>query len=1349
MAPPTHSAHSSSNADSAGPDERRRRDEGRDPLPTSGPRSLQQLPDDDEDEGWAGHHEDIDYSKEVVFEDSSDEDDHKRRNESEQNWTKDESIDDKPARARKGGVSPPPTHVRRDRHSNAEDWYHPRPYHHGNDYPHQRYRDDYWEHEGRASRPHPPPLILKKDRSSPVQLQNVTPGIIDDAPPTPETPPTRNAPKKILMRDLADDGESGHAPQSDSNRLSDQSDSRVKTAWGPVPPPPIQPLNLGGGAKRDEGERGGGGGRHEDKTRGTERSSDNQSMEERGGERRPSQEDDDGIVYDIRDRGPIASDKILYEPEGKASEEKFKKYHRMSSSDSTGGHRTGSARGNKNDKPDKPVHLVPSPDDVFTEDVQHRVGGGGGHHGRPNQQRKGGGGGGQKRFPRDSPPSPQHPPSPLFNKEDKLVKRRESGERRTEDKRGDRGGDSRKGGDDRRGVDNRRGGERGGDNRRGGERGGDSRRGGDNRRDDNRRDDNRRDGDNRRAERGRDPGEMGGDNRNKRVQDERRIERSGDARERGGDTRERGGDTRREGERMDNRKGGGERKEERGGGNERRDGDRKHYNDEQDTRRGSGRGKAHDNNPKGRDEEERWRGRDRGGGGEARGNWSDQYDQPRRANKIDSKPEQKTQSESKQEPSRNEKTPAVDSGTERKPQPRNERKPQTQERHSSSHSERKPQSPVLVPDDRKTQTRYSDPKPQREWKSQPQPEQTKTQDPPPERKPQTKDSQRTHKQDMSSEQRLRGEQRTHGQDQRTQGQEQRLHGQDQRTQGQAEDKPVKKSQPKREGEARHKASEREDVVDTRYNTRPTAQKSERKPSHPEASRKPQDTFNKPQDTLSKPQDTFSKPQDTARPKTKPQDVRSRDATVSKPQDTTSKPQDTTSKPQDTTSKPRDITSKPQDTTNKPRDTTSKPQDTRPKAATAKPHDTPQDNSSKTQDTRTKSFPPQRPHPDDYEWVVDDQRPYPPRRGRGRRDYYNRHTEDQPPPHHYDNQPFPSRTFARGGGGSGRRGNGRGRRGGGGGRRETGGGEREHRQGDYQHSSYYNDLDNIDSDWEDELFDDYQMNKRSAKEETHQTKAEEKGRRGEEGRRGEGGGDKRGSDQAKTQRDRKPHIYEGADPPLISTPPIIPAMGVVSPGERGKKSDGLLPTPKIFTESILMLGSPVGGAERGSPDNDGFTVVCSSKKDKQKEKDKKRRNNVPKHDEEHRGKGGGAKPPVEQSHVWNQMTPRPPKEVWSETEEKKEVVGVDSDIVVPPTAGQYGAIGDKSSRSHISHRDPSSISHERGNENNYRLFDNNSPATPTFALQPKSSGGELHVLSEAIDSTLTDSFKVINFIINNY
>ena len=28
---------------------------------------------DDDDEGWAGHHEEVDYTKEVVFEDSSDE----------------------------------------------------------------------------------------------------------------------------------------------------------------------------------------------------------------------------------------------------------------------------------------------------------------------------------------------------------------------------------------------------------------------------------------------------------------------------------------------------------------------------------------------------------------------------------------------------------------------------------------------------------------------------------------------------------------------------------------------------------------------------------------------------------------------------------------------------------------------------------------------------------------------------------------------------------------------------------------------------------------------------------------------------------------------------------------------------------------------------------------------------------------------------------------------------------------------------------------------------------------------------------------------------------------------------
>ena len=92
MAPPNHTTYLSSNADLAGPDKRRRRDEGRDLLPTSSLRSLQQLPDNDEDEGWAGHHEDIDYSKEVVFDDSSNEDDHKRRSETEQSWMKEESI---------------------------------------------------------------------------------------------------------------------------------------------------------------------------------------------------------------------------------------------------------------------------------------------------------------------------------------------------------------------------------------------------------------------------------------------------------------------------------------------------------------------------------------------------------------------------------------------------------------------------------------------------------------------------------------------------------------------------------------------------------------------------------------------------------------------------------------------------------------------------------------------------------------------------------------------------------------------------------------------------------------------------------------------------------------------------------------------------------------------------------------------------------------------------------------------------------------------------------------------------------------------------------------------------------
>ena len=286
-----------------------------------------------------------------------------------------------------------------------------------------------------------------------------------------------------------------------------------------------------------------------------------------------------------------------------------------------------------------------------------------------------------------------------------------------------------------------------------------------------------------------------------------------------------------------------------------------------------------------------------------------------------------------------------------------------------------------------------------------------------------------------------------------------------------------------------------------------------------------------------------------------------------------------------------------------------------------------------------------------------------------------------------------------------------------------------------------------------MLTDYEKNKKSSKERKPSETRRDRG--GEKDLRNDGkmGGVKEvgGALEGANRKGDSTRSYEGPDPPLISTPPMMSRVGVVSPGGGGaKKSDGLLPTPKIFPEGILMLGSPVGGAEHGSHDNDGFTVVGSSKREKQKDKEKKRRNGPPpkhQYEEETRpGKGGGAKPTVEQSRVWSQTAPRPPKEVWSETEEKKEP-SMDSDIVVPPTtAGQYGAIGDKSSRSQSSHKDSSSVSQERRSENNYRLFDNNNSGTPTFALQPKSSGGELHVLSEAIDSTLTDSFKVILFIL---
>ena len=384
MPPPGHSSLStaSSASYSTTPDERRKRQPGGGggaPLSSGHASSMTRpidVPDDDEDEGWAGHHEDIDYSKEVVFEDSSDEEfDQKRRSKNEN--------DDYP---RKGGVSPP-THSTRGDMYPTDDRYHSRSYHHGNSHPQQRggYREGF-DREGHASRPHP--LILKKDRASPIQSDMG--GVIAEAPPTPDTPPiSRNAPKKILIRDLAEETDPSHAPQTDPNRSSDQSESRVKMAWGPVPT--SQPLSLVGGAGERKEE---GGSRNEDTSRGSDERE----------ERRPSFEEDDNKVYDIKDRGPIASDKVLYEPEGKTSEEKFRKYHRMSSGDSTGAPRGG--KGGKNEK-QLAMRSVPSPDDVFIEDS------GSGHKG--NKGRKG------KRFQNDSsvPPPQQHTPSPTYGKEDK------------------------------------------------------------------------------------------------------------------------------------------------------------------------------------------------------------------------------------------------------------------------------------------------------------------------------------------------------------------------------------------------------------------------------------------------------------------------------------------------------------------------------------------------------------------------------------------------------------------------------------------------------------------------------------------------------------------------------------------------------------------------------------------------------------------------------------------------------------------------------------------------------------------------------------------------------------------
>ena len=85
---------------------------------------------------------------------------------------------------------------------------------------------------------------------------------------------------------------------------------------------------------------------------------------------------DETMVYDITERGPIASDKTLYEPEGRTSEEKFRKYHRMSSGDGVTQRGRVSSSGSSSCKAnDKPVlstrvagTTTPQDDVVFVDE---------------------------------------------------------------------------------------------------------------------------------------------------------------------------------------------------------------------------------------------------------------------------------------------------------------------------------------------------------------------------------------------------------------------------------------------------------------------------------------------------------------------------------------------------------------------------------------------------------------------------------------------------------------------------------------------------------------------------------------------------------------------------------------------------------------------------------------------------------------------------------------------------------------------------------------------------------------------------------------------------------------------
>lgn len=574
-------------------------------------------------------------------------------------------------------------------------------------------------------------------------------------------------------------------------------------------------------------------------------------------------------------------------------------------------------------------------------------------------------------------------------------------------------------------------------------------------------------------------------------------------------------------------------------------------------------------------------------------------------------------------------------------------------------------------------------------------------------------------------------------------------------------------------------------------------KSEPQKNHENQQSKNKHSSSKTRDSTS--QDTtkpVNKPQDTTKPVSKPQDsYKQIGKPVDKPQETTkavSKPQDTTkpvNKPHDTEKKLPNPTSK-HETTDRIQDTTphvSKPQDTTPQVS--KPQDT-------TQDTHSKPHPPSRSrYYDNSDEEGEDYRPYHRRgsgrgnRGRGSRDrrpYYDDYYE----PRSYkersrpQDDSFPSRTFNRGYHSNTKRGRGRGRgesvpyRGGGRGNQTT---------------SLYNDLDDIDSpsDWEED--DELTKYEQKRKEKTGAPLQKNQNNQDSNNRLNPQVtsvpvSPTRKTPSTSTSSNTEPMISQGTSSNNTST-----STNVLRPlsggGKDKRKSDGLLPTPTtttIFGHHLTTTISPpnnatisnsssslsgrrgqsgkvelvdVGGSNvGGGGDNEGFITV---KREKAKDRDKKRkqegggvektsdhthkstttnRDNSRHYENEYRSKGGGEKGGAssgsnkKNEQGWNQMTT--PKEVWSTAETtttttRQEPSSTNSNW----GGGRYGAIGDRPTRGNMSEKSSTSVSKDNVSDNNYRLFDDSksSGTTPPFPIKTK---GELQVLSEAIEDTLT-------------